>query len=108
MHSVPKLPICYTVLWQILRVHLCITDLELMDQNSNYKKNKCSHLPLVVFGHADTLGCMCQVFDIFASETCRYPKTIESQSETGSFVIMFQKKENLIQNHIDICSDANI
>lgn len=62
MHSVPKLPICYTVLWQILRVHLCITDLELMDQNSNYKKNNCSHLPLVVFGHADTLGCMCQVF----------------------------------------------
>lgn len=33
MHSVPKLPFCYTVLWQILQVHICIT------KNSNYKKN---------------------------------------------------------------------
>lgn len=61
MHSVPNLPICYAVPWQTLRVHLCITDLELMDENSNRGKNKCSHLPLIVFGHADTFGCTCQV-----------------------------------------------
>lgn len=92
MHSVPKLHICYTVLWQILRVHLCITDLELMDQNSNYETNKYSHLPLIVFGHAHACGFFpCPVFDVFASETRHYAETIESQSETGTIVLMFQK-----------------
>lgn len=92
MHSVPKVSICYPVLWQVLQAHLCITGSEFMDHNSNYKKNKCSHLPLLVFGHADTFGCMCHVFfDISASETRHYLNTIESHSETGTFAIMFQK-----------------
>lgn len=98
--------LCCTVLWQILQVHLCVTDLELMDPNSNYKKNKYSHLPLVAFGHADTFGCECQVFDIFTSETLTLPYTTDSQSETGTFVIMFQKEDNIIENHTDVCSDA--
>lgn len=42
-----------------------------MDQITKVKKKKkkSSHLPLVVFGQADTFGSMCQVFDIFASES---------------------------------------
>lgn len=62
-----------------------------MDHNSNYKKNKYSHQPLLVFGHADTFDWMCHAFDIFVSETCHYPSTIKSRSETGTFAIMFLK-----------------
>lgn len=74
MHSVPKLPIRYAALWQILQAHLRVTDLELMDQNSDNRKSKSSHLPPIVFGHADTFGYMCQVFDILALKNLPRPQ----------------------------------
>lgn len=43
-------------------------------------------LPLEVFGHADTFGSMCQVCDIFASETCHCTTSIQqNHSGTGTF-----------------------
>lgn len=88
MHSVPKLPICHTVLWHI---HLCITDFELMNRNSNNNKNKCSQLPLEVFGHADTFDC--QDFDIFASETCCNSNTTRAAGKTGILWLFLRCRE---------------
>lgn len=38
MHSVPKVPISHTALWQKLHTHVCFTDLELMSKTHITKR----------------------------------------------------------------------